>query len=166
MLSRVGSYVKRGLRQKQTYRGYFALAALLASFGAYAAMDLAPAKQKPLDSKDKRVPLTLKSLDASLRTMVEHAAADLIERQKPQTLSWAAIDILRAQRVTWRSGALGCALPDRGYRMVLSPGVLIVLRAYGNEYEYHGPPRGTPFLCEAPATIETPAPASSSDDPT
>lgn len=103
-------------------------------------------------------------LDTELQTMVEQAIADLIKRRELESLAAADIEVLRAERVMWRSGAMGCRLPDRGYRMVLSPGVLIVLRAIGAEFEYHGPSLGTPFLCEPPGVIETPAPGSSSMD--
>jgi len=108
-----------------------------------------------------------KALDAGLQAMVERARADLAERQAPETDA-DTIELVRAERVTWRSSALGCPLPDRGYPMVLTPGVRIVLRSRGAVFEYHGSRRGTPFLCEPPATIEAPAPVSSvlNPDPT
>ncbi len=97
-------------------------------------------------------------MDAELKGMVEHAVADLKKRRGPATLADDEIRVLRAERVTWRSAAAGCPLPDRGYLMVLTPGVLIVLRTREAVFEYHATRGGTPFLCEPPATIETPAP--------
>ncbi|MEM8489963.1 MAG: hypothetical protein AAF756_03980 [Pseudomonadota bacterium] len=107
-----------------------------------------------------------KALDKQMRTMVEQASADLVERRGEKNVSPSDVEILYAERVTWRSSAMGCPMPDRGYKMVLTPGVRIVLRIAGKEYEYHGTRRGVPFLCEPPATIETPAPGKSSLDPT
>ena len=116
-------------------------------------------------SKDKR-PLPQAQLDASLQALVDDARADLIQRLERQQLDAQNIMMLRAERVTWRSAALGCPLPDRGYKMVLMPGVLILLRAAGINYEYHSTLRGPPFLCEPPGSIETPAPRNHSLDPT
>lgn len=105
-------------------------------------------------------------LDKTMQNMVEQARTDLIGRHKAQPPAVDDVEVVRAEYVTWRSAAMGCPLPDRGYPMVLSPGVLIVLRSGGEEFEYHGSRRGTPFLCEPPGKIETPAPGNSSRDPT
>ena len=109
---------------------------------------------------------TDKPLDAGLQAMVEQAVADLLERRGSRNSVAADIEVLQAEHVTWRSSALGCPKPDRGYLMVLSPGVRIVLRTAGSEFEYHAARGGTPFLCEPPGTIEEPAPARSVSDPT
>ncbi|MEM6484913.1 MAG: hypothetical protein AAF662_08020 [Pseudomonadota bacterium] len=106
------------------------------------------------------------ALDKQMRTMVEQASADLVERLGEKNLSPGDVEILYAERVVWRSSAMGCPMPDRGYKMVLTPGVRIVLRTAGKDYEFHGSRGGTPFLCEPPASIETPAPGRSSLDPT
>jgi hypothetical protein len=121
-------------------------------------------------SKDKR-PLLQAELDPTLQALVADARADLIQRLERQQLDAQNIMaqniiIVRAERVTWRSAALGCPLPDRRYKMVLVPGVLILLRAAGTSYEYHSTLRGPPFLCEPPGRIETPAPGNHSQDPT
>jgi hypothetical protein len=116
-------------------------------------------------SKDKR-PLRQAELDSTLQALVDVARADLIQRLEHQQLDAQNITMVRAERVTWRSAALGCAQPDRGYQMVLAPGVLIQLRAAGTSYEYHSSLRGPPFLCEPPGRIETPAPGNHSLDPT
>ena len=105
-------------------------------------------------------------LDAKMRELVEGARADLTQRLEPAQPGAENIKLSRAERVTWRSSALGCPLPDRGYKMVLVPGVLIQLRAEGTNYEYHSTLRGPAFLCEPPGSIETPAPRNDSRDPT
>lgn len=99
-----------------------------------------------------------------MQRMVDHAIADVSKRQGQSSRSAGEVHILRAERVTWRSAAMGCPLPDRGYKMVLTPGVLILLRSRDAVFEYHGARGGTPFLCEPPATIETPAPGQNALD--
>ena len=103
---------------------------------------------------------------SNLQRLVEEATADLVDRLAKQKSGPAEIRVLQADHVTWRSSAAGCPLPDRGYKMVLTPGVLIRLHADGAVYEYHSSLRGPPFLCEPPGKIETPAPGNSSLDPT
>jgi len=101
-----------------------------------------------------------------MQQFVDAARADLIHRMEQDKADDLDIKVLQAERVTWRSSALGCPLPDRGYKMVLTPGILIVLRAGGTDYEYHSTLRGPPFLCEPPGRIETPAPRDNALDPT
>jgi hypothetical protein len=116
-------------------------------------------------SKDTR-PLLQAELDSTLQALVDDARADLVRRLARQQIDAQHVAVLQAERVTWRSAALGCPLPDRGYKMVLTPGVLIRLRAAATTYEYHSTLRGPPFLCEPPGRIETPAPGGHSQDPT
>jgi hypothetical protein len=106
------------------------------------------------------------SKNPTLQTLIETATADLVERLEKQKTDPGSVKVLQAEHVTWRSSAVGCPQPDRGYLMVLTPGVLIRLRAAGSVYEYHSSLRGPPFLCEAPGKVETPAPSDSSRDPT
>ena len=115
--------------------------------------------------EDKRT-LPETSNMSNLQRLVEEAKADLVDRLAKQQSDPAEIKVLQADHVTWRSSAAGCPLPDRGYMMVLTPGVLIRLHADGAAYEYHSSLRGPPFLCEPPGKIETPAPGNSSLDPT
>ena len=112
-----------------------------------------------------RIDRTDRQVDASLVEFVDMARADLEQRLSEQGLD-TEIHVLRAERVTWRSGALGCPMPDRGYTMALVPGVLIQLRAAGRLWQYHSSERVDPFLCEPPGEIESPAPRNDSRDPT
>jgi hypothetical protein len=109
---------------------------------------------------------TGETVSPELQTLVDIARSDLARRLEQQQLSTDDILVLRAERVTWRSGALGCPLPDRGYMMVLTPGVRILLSANGVNYAYHSSLHGRPFLCEPPGRVETPAPSGHSLDPT
>ncbi|MEP5764378.1 MAG: hypothetical protein ABJ308_07280 [Halieaceae bacterium] len=113
-----------------------------------------------------KVPVQRLKLDATMQALVDVALTDLASRLKQEQSDAGNIVVLRAERVTWRSGALGCPKPDRVYKMALVPGVLIQLRVGASSYEYHSTPAGPPFLCEPPGRIETPAPGRTSLDPT
>ncbi len=122
------------------------------------------AEQSAAPEEKRTVPE--KSKTPNLERLVEMATADLVDRLEKQKIDQAEVKVLQADHVTWRSAAVGCPQPDRGYMMVLTPGVLIRLRAAGAVYEYHSTLRGPPFLCEPPGKVETPAPADASLDPT
>jgi hypothetical protein len=66
------------------------------------------------------------------------------------------------ESVVWRSGALGCPQPDRGYTMALTAGYRIRLRHGQAAYEYHAARGGEPFLCPA-KRIEAPAQVGDAD---
>ena len=125
-----------------------------------------PIDSKPRNGEKRSMTMPPAQLDAKLQAMVEDARADLLRRRERERLSTDDITLLRAERVTWRTSALGCPLPDRMYKMVLTPGVLILLRAGGHNFEYHSSLQGPPFLCEPPGRIESPAPGGHALDPT
>lgn len=114
--------------------------------------------------KDERLK-PLNTQDKMLQTLVDGATDDLVARLASASVKTSDVEVLEARRVTWRSSAVGCPMPDRGYTMVLTPGVLIRLRAGAEVFQYHSTPRGPAFLCEPPGTIETPAPGGHSQDP-
>lgn len=74
------------------------------------------------------------------------ARQDLARRLRIDT---DEIEVETVQQVNWRSGAVGCPEPGMSYTMALVPGVLILLRAGGEVYRYHGGRSGTPFYCPA-----------------
>jgi hypothetical protein len=51
--------------------------------------------------------------------------------------------------VNWRSGAAGCPNPDMSYTMVITPGVLFLLRVDDDLHRYHSGANGKPFYCPA-----------------
>lgn len=126
------------------------------------ATEKAPEQSAPSEVKRKLPEI---STDPAVRSLVDAARANLVERLEQQQTDPGKIVVLNAERVTWRSSAAGCPQPDRGYLMVLTPGVLIRLRAAGQVYQYHSTLRGPPFLCDA-GRAETPSPGSSLLDPT
>ena len=71
------------------------------------------------------------------------------------------VQAVSEKRVTWRDGSLGCPKEGMMYTQALVPGMLIVLRVDGSEYEYHSGGGRVPFYCENPAS---PASAKSSAD--
>lgn len=114
--------------------------------------------------EDKRT-LPETSKNPTVSSLVDTARADLIHRLEQQKTDPGEVMVLQAKRVTWRSSAVGCPQPDRAYLMVLTPGVLIRLRAAGQVHEYHSTLRGPPFLCD-PERVESPAPGNADLDPT
>ena len=92
----------------------------------------------------------------SLNDQIALSKQDLAQRQSKDGSS---ITLVAARKVTWRSGALGCAGPGANYTQALVPGVLIVLQAGDEYFSYHAGNDGIPFYCpreraEAPASIE------------
>jgi hypothetical protein len=60
----------------------------------------------------------------------------------------ADVTVVDARAVTWGDGSLGCPQPGMQYVQRLVDGTLVILKAGGRTYEYHG---GDPlFLCENP----------------
>lgn len=66
-----------------------------------------------------------------------------------------SVSVLTAERVQWRSGALGCPEPGMNYSMALVPGTLIILNAGRKQYRYHAGKDGKPFHCP-PERVEAP----------
>ncbi len=122
------------------------------------------AERAAAPEEKRTLPQTPKNPD--LQSIVELATDDLVARFKQRQAGNVDIKVIEAERVTWRSSALGCPQPDRGYLMVLTPGYLIRLNAEGQTWEYHSTLRGPPFLCEPPGSIESPVPHSPELDPT
>ncbi|MDX1517345.1 MAG: hypothetical protein R3288_10920 [Woeseiaceae bacterium] len=116
----------------------------------------------PRVKDDRQKPVTTR--DAKLQALVDGATADLVTRLASRSVRSEDVEVLEARHVTWRSSAVGCPMPDRGYLMVLTPGALIRLRVGDEVFQYHSTPRGPAFLCEPPGTIETPAPGDPSYD--
>ncbi len=77
---------------------------------------------------------------------MQYALADAA-RQAPAG-SKAAV-LVRADRVTWPTGALGCASPGRVYADVLTNGYRIQIRSGRALLDYHAGDRNPPLLCPA-----------------
>jgi hypothetical protein len=67
-------------------------------------------------------------------------------------VSLAAIEVVRAEAVTWPDPSLGCPQPGMVYPQVLVDGYWVVLQVDGTEYDYRGSGVGEFILCEIPFT--------------
>jgi hypothetical protein len=76
--------------------------------------------------------------------LVAQARADLARRL---AIEPAAIGLLELKEVVWPDRSLGCPRPGMVYPQVPQDGLLIVLRAAGRNYDYHGGAGREPFLC-------------------
>jgi hypothetical protein len=92
--------------------------------------------------------------DPQLAEPAEEAVADLAATTG---IASDDIEVVRAERVTWRDGALGCPRPGEMYTQALVEGYRILLQADGEEFAYHGATGQPPFFCEDPEpTAEEP----------
>jgi hypothetical protein len=90
---------------------------------------------------------------AGLQQAIVAARQDLAGRRGKEVDS---IQVLEADAVNWRSGAIGCPQPGVYYTQALVPGYRILLQAGSEVFIYHGTQGGAPFPCP-PGRAETPA---------
>jgi hypothetical protein len=90
-------------------------------------------------------------LDQGLQEIAESAKSDLGQRL---AMDPGEIQVLRAERVTWRDSSAGCPADGQMYMQVLTNGARIVLGFSGIEYRYHQVTGAAPFLCENPSPLE------------
>ena len=57
------------------------------------------------------------------------------------------VTIVRAERVTWSDGSLGCPEPGQMYTQALVPGFWLVLRVGDQEFDFRASERGELKLC-------------------
>ncbi len=90
----------------------------------------------------------------ALQVVVQMALADA-RRFGPETP-----EVVLAESVTWRDGALGCPQPGEVYTMMPVEGYQIVVEVDGRTYDYHAANTGYVFLCEnalpQPPAVGTP----------
>lgn len=82
------------------------------------------------------------------------AAAATRDAAKRLHIDPADIEILRAERVTWSDGSLGCPSPDLQYTQALVPGYRVLLRISGQVLDYHAAANGPPVLCPPERALE------------
>lgn len=58
-----------------------------------------------------------------------------------------AVEVVRAQSVTWSDGSLGCPTPGMQYTQALVSGYRVILKARGQEFDYHAAANGHFSLC-------------------
>jgi hypothetical protein len=126
------------------------LAACLAGGCARGYGETPPRTPTPPAAKE---PLTM---DADLQSMVRAALVDAAQRAAPGS---ATPTVLRAERVTWPDGSLGCPQPGRMYTMALVPGYRVRIQAGAEQLDYHASLLGQPALCP-PGRATEPVPVS------
>ncbi|NNF15814.1 MAG: hypothetical protein HKN70_03655 [Gammaproteobacteria bacterium] len=58
----------------------------------------------------------------------------------------AQIVTVRADKVTWRNGSLGCPQPNLMYTQALVPGYWVILRAGREEFDYRATEQGNKYM--------------------
>ncbi len=86
-----------------------------------------------------------------LQLMIQAALADASRRASPGAPVPA---LIRAEKVIWPDGSLGCPMPGRAYTMALVPGYRIRFRSGTTELDYHAAEHGLPFLCPSGRAAE------------
>ncbi len=90
----------------------------------------------------------------SLDEAIEAARQDLASRTGTAI---GEISVVRAQKVTWANGAMGCPQKGMMYTQALVEGYFILLRSNGEESAYHAGRDGQPFHCPAGRSKAPPA---------
>ena len=94
---------------------------------------------------------TAAPIDPGLQKIADTARNDLGQRLAVEP---GEIQVLRAERVTWRDSSAGCPESGQMYMQVLTEGTRVILGVSGVEYSYHQVAGAAPFLCENPSPIE------------
>jgi hypothetical protein len=111
-----------------------------------AAADLQP---EPVpDTHEAEAP---EPVDPAQKALVAQAREDLARRL---SIEPDAVGLVKLKQVVWPDRSLGCPRPGMMYPQILQDGVLIVLRAAGRSYDYHGGAGRAPFLCSNPKAKE------------
>lgn len=59
------------------------------------------------------------------------------------------LSVVKSVAITWSDGSLGCPEPGKFYTQALVPGMQVVVRVAGLQYDYHFGAGATPKLCAA-----------------
>jgi hypothetical protein len=90
-------------------------------------------------------------VQADLQSIIGAARDDAVSRTG---LSPSAVKVLRAERVTWPDGSLGCPSPGMLYTQALVPGFRVMLDAGGQALDYHAGASGQLLLCPPGRAVE------------
>jgi hypothetical protein len=83
-------------------------------------------------------------MPANLRSIIAATKADAASGLGIQP---DAVEVVRAESVTWSDGSLGCPKPGMSYTQALVPGYRVILKAGGQELDYHAAANGRFFVC-------------------
>lgn len=90
-------------------------------------------------------------MPANLQSIIEDATQDAVLRMK---VDRGAIEVVRAEHVTWSDGSLGCPASGMQYTQALVPGFRVLLRAGGQMLDYHAAANGHLALCPPGRAID------------
>ena len=79
--------------------------------------------------------------------LVQEMIADLASKTGADA---GAVEVVRAEAVTWNDSSLGCAEPGHVYMQMLTEGYQVILRHGGKKYDYRAGGGGSFILCERP----------------
>jgi hypothetical protein len=102
-----------------------------------------------------KIPRPSVPIEPGLEGLVNLAKEDLAQRR---SISVDQIKVLLVRSVVWPDASLGCPDPDMRYRQVPMDGMLLLLSARGQVYEYHSGGARDPFLCEQKASVSKATP--------
>lgn len=91
------------------------------------------------------------ALGPGLQRLADLAVKDLGARMG---VEHEAINIAKAEYVTWRDSSFGCPQPGYQYTQALTNGSRIKLRVGKEVYQYHSGGNRPPFLCKNPSKAE------------
>jgi len=95
-----------------------------------------------------------KASDVMTETTEESSVPDELVREMKDDLAGrleveaSAIEVAKAEAVTWRDSSLGCPEPGMMYSQALVEGYWVILRHGGEEYDYRADRNGRFVLCE------------------
>jgi hypothetical protein len=112
---------------------------------------LAIAEQQPEAAPDTHEAEAPEPVDPARRALVAQAREDLARRL---SIEPDAVGFVKLKEVVWPDRSFGCPRPGMMYPQIPQDGVLIVLRAAGRSYDYHGGAGRAPFLCPKPEAKE------------
>ena len=88
---------------------------------------------------------------AGIDSIVDAAVRDAASRLNVDP---KAVEVMRAQAVTWSDGSLGCPEDGMMYAQALVPGYRVTLRAAGQMLDYHAGANGHVALCPPERAVE------------
>lgn len=71
--------------------------------------------------------------------LMQKLVADVVEKSGATRDD---IEVVRAEKVTWRDASLGCPQPNMAYAQVLSPGWWVILRVGREDFDYRASDNG------------------------
>jgi hypothetical protein len=118
---------------------------LVAAFGCAAPSVQGPGGQ-PTPTPGTTADTSGVTTDPQLSAAADLAVGDLARRLGQGE---SDIEVVRAERVTWSDGSLGCPQPGMMYTQALVNGYRVILGIDGRTrvFVYHSGPDGQPFLC-------------------